>query len=174
MKDKTVNKFDGRNKNEPLRPITEPQQPRMPKMPMQPIRVPYWYPPGTAFNPIGVPPWAHQPAQMPMQPRIPSQPTIPQQPTVPQQPQVPDGSLVDFPRQPGPPVMVDARYLQGYLKENIGQYVRIDFLLGTNTLVDKAGYLVDVGIDFVVLREAETDDLDICDLYSIKFVKIFL
>lgn len=70
------------------------------------------------------------------------------------------------------PVMKGEEYLQGYLKSIIGEFVRIDFLIGTNTFLDKEGTLLDVGVDYVVLREAETDDLTVGDLYSIKFVKV--
>lgn len=154
-----MNKDEGNSKTQAKRPITEPYEP---VMQIQSRRLsPHMYPPGTAFNPIGIPPWAQQPT-VPSQPQMPMQP----RPTLPTSP-------IGFPRQEGPPVMTDPNYLQGYLIENIGRFVRIDFLIGTTTLIDKSGTLIDVGIDYVVLREAETDDLDICDLYSIKFVKIF-
>ncbi|MTI46898.1 hypothetical protein [Sporosalibacterium faouarense] len=188
MKKKDIDKTDNGSINKPKRPIADPQQPRMPQVPQRPMQPyqPYnmpsgWYPPGTAYNPIGVPPWANQPGQMPttpMQPgQMPTSPAQPRTPSVPGQPETPAAPgqipVVDMPRQPGAPVMVDPNYLQGYLIKNIGRYVRIDFLIGTNTLIDRAGELLDVGIDFVVLRETETDDHDVCDLYSIKFVKIF-
>lgn len=189
------NNGEGNTKLQPRRPISEPDQPMMPTEPMMPRQPmmptqpmmpgqrrsmpPCWYPPGTAFNPIGVPPWAQQPVQqpwevtpMPGQPQIPTQPQ-PRVPT-PTQPGIPvERPGVDFPGSEGPPVLVNPNFLQGYLIENIGRYVRIDFLIGTTMLIDKAGELIDVGIDYVVLRETETDDYDICDLYSIKFVKVF-
>jgi len=40
-------------------------------------------------------------------------------------------------------------------------------------LVDREGTLVAVGASYVILQEAETDDLLLCDIYSIKFVKIY-
>ena len=70
------------------------------------------------------------------------------------------------------PVLKDEEYMQGYLMNIIGEYVRIDFLIGTNTFIDKEGRLLDVGVDYVVLQEAESDDYVIGDLYSIKFVKV--
>jgi hypothetical protein len=39
--------------------------------------------------------------------------------------------------------------------------------------VDREGYLVDVGIDYLIINEINTDDLLLCDMYSIKFVKIY-
>ncbi|WP_066496587.1 hypothetical protein [Abyssisolibacter fermentans] len=72
-----------------------------------------------------------------------------------------------------PPVLTDVNYLQGYLKTIKGKYIRVDFLIGSNTFLDKEGVLTDVGVDHIILREPQTDDLVIADLYSIKFVKVF-
>lgn len=111
----------------------------------------------------------------PISPPIPPRPMRPTTP-VPYYPYVPDTPMAPTPDleiEPGPPVMKGTEYLQGYLNSIKGRFVRIDFLIGTNTFVDKEGTLVDVGIDHVVLREAETDDLLVCDLYSIKFVKVY-
>lgn len=132
---------------------------------------------------------SEQPAQ-PMQPRMPYQPGMPMpyQPRTPYQPGMPTpyvpGSpfrrppstapVPDMPREPGPPVMTDPDYLQGYLTSLKGKFVRIDFLIGTNTFLDKSGTLLNVGVDFITLREAESDDIIVADLYSIKFVKVFL
>ena len=72
-----------------------------------------------------------------------------------------------------PPVMSDKDYIQGYLRTIIGRYVKVEFILGSNMLIDREGTLVNVGIDHIVLREPETDDLVVADLYSIKFVRIY-
>ena len=40
-------------------------------------------------------------------------------------------------------------------------------------LVDREGTLIDVGISYIILREPETDDLVLADIYSIKFVRIY-
>lgn len=96
-----------------------------------------------------------------------------QMPQMPQMPPIAPAPQPDLRREDGPPVLTDTEFLQGYLRTLIGNYVRIDFLIGTNTFVDKEGTLVDVGVDHVVLQEPETDDKVVADLYSIKFVKIF-
>lgn len=72
-----------------------------------------------------------------------------------------------------PPVIRDEDYIQGYLRTVIGRYVKVEFILGTNMLIDREGTLVSVGVDHIVLREPETDDLVVADLYSIKFVRIY-
>ncbi len=79
---------------------------------------------------------------------------------------------VDFDMLPTTPVL-DVEYTQGYLKTQIGRRVKIEFLIGTNMLVDREGTLVDVGISYVIINEIETDDLLLCDIYSIKFVRFY-
>jgi len=139
-------------------PITQPNMPRKSPCPFTP-------PPGTAFNPIGVPPWAGQPVMPPTSSPA-TQPPV-AAPTTPMNP-------VDFDRQPGPPVLTDAGYLQADLKRYIGYPVKVEFILGTNMFVDREGILLEVGIDHIVLRETRTDDLLFADLYAIKFVTVLL
>lgn len=69
--------------------------------------------------------------------------------------------------------IMDIAYTQGYLKTQIGRRVKIEFLLGTNMLVDREGTLLSVGASYLTIREVETDDILLCDLYSIKFVRFY-
>ena len=69
-----------------------------------------------------------------------------------------------------PPIQDDINYTQGYLRTQIGKYVRIDFLIGTNLFIDKEGILREVGISYVVIEESGSGDMVMCDMYSIKFV----
>ncbi len=64
-------------------------------------------------------------------------------------------------------------YLNGYLRTKIGQKVRVEFLIGTGTLVDKFGELVSVGANYITIRQAETGNLVACDFYSIKFISFY-
>ncbi len=59
---------------------------------------------------------------------------------------------------------------QQVLKNNVGQYCIIDFLIGTSGLVQKEGVLFDVGMSFVTLYEPRSENYIVCDFYSIKFV----
>lgn len=102
--------------------------------------------------------------QMPdTQPVMPPRGGMPRRPLNPSNPDTPGIS----------PVLADQGYIQGYLTTIIGRYVKVEFILGTNMLIDREGTLVSVGIDHIVLREPETDDLVVADLYSIKFVKVY-
>ncbi|WP_053956489.1 hypothetical protein [Inediibacterium massiliense] len=116
----------------------------------------------------------------PMMPQMPMEPNVPIQPDRPMTPPV--QPPIDMPTTPAPPEFVigpstpiqdDINYTQGYLRTQIGQYVKVEFLIGTNMLIDREGTLMDVGISYIILQEPETDDLVLCDIYSIKFVRIF-
>ncbi len=65
-------------------------------------------------------------------------------------------------------------YLNGYLRTQIGKMVRIEFLIGTGTLIDRTGTLLDVGANFVTIRQVQTDDIVVCDFFSIKFITFLL
>ena len=59
---------------------------------------------------------------------------------------------------------------QQILKNNEGQYCIIDFLIGTQNLLQKEGILYSVGVSFLVLYEPRSGNYVVCDLYSVKFV----
>lgn len=65
------------------------------------------------------------------------------------------------------------QYLNGFLRTQIGRPVKVDFLIGTNTLVDRTGILLGVGANYILINEEETDDIVACDFYNIKFVKFY-
>lgn len=81
---------------------------------------------------------------------------------------------VDIGGEAVPAVQTDTAYTQGWLRTQIGKKVKIDFLIGTNMFIDREGTLLDVGISYVLIRETETDDVLMCDIYSIKFVRVYL
>lgn len=64
-------------------------------------------------------------------------------------------------------------FTPGYLRTQIGKTIRVEFLIGNNMLVDRMGTLVAVGASYIIIREIEQDDLLLCDIYSIKFVRIY-
>lgn len=110
----------------------------------------------------------------PMAPQIPMQQAGQQPGMGGQTMQVPmtGAAPVDFDMLPTTPVL-DIEFTQGYLKTQIGKRVKIEFLIGTNMLVDREGTLTDVGISYIIIQEVDTDDLLLCDIYSIKFVRFY-
>ncbi len=65
------------------------------------------------------------------------------------------------------------QYLNGFLRTQIGKKVKVEFLVGTNTMTDRMGILVGVGANYILLNESETDDLLACDFYNIKFIRFY-
>ncbi len=76
--------------------------------------------------------------------------------------------------QPEPLTMSSTEYLNGFLRTQIGRKVRVEFLIGTGTLLDRTGTLVGVGANYINLRLIESDDVMTCDFFSIKFITFLL
>ena len=74
--------------------------------------------------------------------------------------------------QDSPEILTNSIYTPAFLRECIGRLMRVEFLIGTNNLVDRIGILADVGASYILLRSLENDSLIYCDIYSIKFVTI--
>lgn len=64
--------------------------------------------------------------------------------------------------------------MQQFLSDNIGEYVIIEFLVGTQTMTQKAGVLYAVGTSVVTLYEEVSQTFVTCDIFSVKFVTFFL
>lgn len=71
-----------------------------------------------------------------------------------------------------PEILTNSIYTPAFLREQIGKLMRVEFLIGTNNLVDRIGILQDVGASYILLRSFENDSLVYCDIYSIKFITI--
>jgi len=75
--------------------------------------------------------------------------------------------------QPMPMTAESLQYMNGFLRTQIGRPVKVDFLIGTNTLVDRTGILLGVGVNYILINEIESDDVVACDFYNIKFIKFY-
>lgn len=64
--------------------------------------------------------------------------------------------------------------MQQFLADNLGQYVVIEFLIGTQSVTRKAGVLYAVGTSVVTLYEEISQTFVTCDMFSIKFVTFYL
>lgn len=74
--------------------------------------------------------------------------------------------------QDSPEILTNPIYTPAFLREQIGKLMRVEFLIGTNNLVDRIGILEDVGASYILLRSVENDSLVYCDIYAIKFITI--
>lgn len=64
--------------------------------------------------------------------------------------------------------------MQMILSENIGNFVVIEFLMGTEDLIRKQGMLYFVGRSFVTLYDEHANNFIICDIFSIRFVYFYM
>ena len=74
--------------------------------------------------------------------------------------------------QNSPEILTNPIYTPAFLREQIGKLMRVEFLIGTNTMTDRIGILEDVGASYILLRLFENDSLVYCDFYAIKFITI--
>lgn len=77
------------------------------------------------------------------------------------------------PGQQAPQTVESPLYTPGFLRTQIGKRMRVEFLIGTGALIDRIGTLVGVGASYILLMPTDTDDIMMCDIYSIKFVTIY-
>ncbi|MDD6043971.1 MAG: hypothetical protein PUB87_09560 [Eubacteriaceae bacterium] len=66
------------------------------------------------------------------------------------------------------------QYLNGFLRTQIGKYMRVEQLVGSNTIEERYGYLVGVGANYIILQELSTNNVMALDYYNIKLVYIYL
>ncbi len=67
----------------------------------------------------------------------------------------------------------DIRYLNNFMRTQIGRLIEVNFVIGGETMMRVAGYLMGVGDDFVLINEYGTNNVTACDYYNIKYVRIF-
>lgn len=84
-----------------------------------------------------------------------------------------NGTIVTPPQQDfDTPAMEGS--MQQFLSENLGQYVVIEFLIGTQAVTTKSGILYAVGTSVVTLYQELSQTFVTCDIFSIKFVTFYL
>ncbi|MCM1328983.1 MAG: hypothetical protein NC253_06020 [Ruminococcus sp.] len=63
--------------------------------------------------------------------------------------------------------------IQKILAENIGNYVVVEFLIGTERINRKQGFLYHVGTSYITLYDDENENFILCDIFSVKFVYFY-
>lgn len=71
-----------------------------------------------------------------------------------------------------PEILTNPIYTPAFLRTQIGKLMRIEFLIGTNNMVDRVGFLEDVGASYILLRSFEGDSQIYADICGIKFITI--
>ena len=94
-------------------------------------------------------------------------------------PMTPSGSIAPLPGtaftggEQSPLTTLSPLYTPGFLRTQMGRTVRVEFLVGTSGLTDRFGTLIGVGASYILIQEAQSDDILLCDIYSIKFVRFY-
>lgn len=63
--------------------------------------------------------------------------------------------------------------MQMVLSHNIGEYVLVEFLIGTERLMRKQGILYHVGTSYITLYDDQNNVFIVCDIFSVKFVYFY-
>lgn len=64
--------------------------------------------------------------------------------------------------------------IQRILSKNIGNYVVIEFLIGTDRIHRKQGQLFHVGTSYITLYDDENVNFILCDIFSVKYVYFYV
>lgn len=67
----------------------------------------------------------------------------------------------------------DIQFLNGFIRTQIGRYIRVECLIGSNEVVVKTGYLIGVGLNYILLQESITGNVLSVDFWSIKFIYMY-
>ena len=65
------------------------------------------------------------------------------------------------------------QYANGFYRTQIGRYVRLDQLLGSNTMTTQEGFLIGVGYNYLILQEGYTGNILVVDIYSVKNMYVY-
>ena len=82
-----------------------------------------------------------------------------------------DVNIAQNPEQ-GTSPLFSTDYIQGVMRATLGYYIICEFLIGTQEMVVRRGYLVASGINIFTLYDPEHNVYIVCDMYSVKFVNI--
>lgn len=107
-------------------------------------------------------------------PGIPDPSPVPPDPVLPENPQfqVPANPLLP----PGYQEVLNyenLQYMNGFLRTQIGKYLRVEQLVTSSQIEDRFGYLVGVGLNYILLQQAGTGNISAIDYYSIKYVYVY-
>ena len=65
------------------------------------------------------------------------------------------------------------QYMNGFLRTQIGRSVMVQQLIGSGNTVDRYGFLVGVGNNYLLLQDISNGNIMLVDFYTIKYVYIY-
>lgn len=65
------------------------------------------------------------------------------------------------------------QYMNGFLRTQIGKECLVSLSVGTSgSVLSRLGYLIGVGLNYLLLQDACSNEILVCDFYSVKLVQI--
>ena len=65
------------------------------------------------------------------------------------------------------------QYMNGFLRTQIGRSVMVQQLIGSGNTVDRYGFLVGVGNNYLLLQDITNGNILLIDFYTVKYVYIY-
>lgn len=65
------------------------------------------------------------------------------------------------------------QYLNGFFRTQIGKYVKVQQLIGSDITEDFEGFLIGVGINYIILQEYSNKNIRILDIYGVKQMYVY-
>ena len=69
--------------------------------------------------------------------------------------------------------MTDVQNYLGFLRTQIGRYMRVEQLMGSNQVESRYGFLVGIGSNFIILQEITSGNIMVVDLVTIRLTYIY-
>jgi len=65
------------------------------------------------------------------------------------------------------------QYMNGFLRTQIGKECLVSMTVGTGgSVLSRLGYLIGVGLNYLLLQDACSEEILVCDFYSVRLVQI--
>ncbi len=69
--------------------------------------------------------------------------------------------------------ITDVQNYLGFLRTQIGRYMRVEQLMGSNIVENRYGFLVGIGSNFIILQEITSGNIMLVDLFTIRLTYIY-
>ena len=67
----------------------------------------------------------------------------------------------------------DLQNVNEFFRTQIGHYVQVDCFIGAGEIISKYGYLIKVGLDYIILQDTDGKYITSIDFWSIKFMYVY-
>ena len=67
----------------------------------------------------------------------------------------------------------DVQSYLGFMRTQLGRYMRIEQLMGSNNVEQRFGFLVGIGTNYIILQEITSGNIMVVDLFTIRLTYIY-